>query len=183
VNPRRLYRSRTDRQLAGVAGGIAEYLEVDPTVVRLLWILSVLVGGFGLVLYVIMAFVVPLEPFAPAGPGPAAAPGPGAPSGSDPADAGTSPAWTTPSGEAATGATRTSAPGWQSGAALDPRGERRPGRGGVFLGVLLVVFGVIALGNVLVPAWIGAGHLWAAFVVALGVALIVGATRRTAADR
>ena len=46
MNPRRLYRSRHDRQLAGVAGGMAEYLEVDPTVVRLLWILSVFLGGF-----------------------------------------------------------------------------------------------------------------------------------------
>jgi phage shock protein C len=62
VNGKRLYRCRQDRQLAGVAGGMAEYLEIDPTVVRILWILSVFLGGFTLLLYVIMAFVVPLEP-------------------------------------------------------------------------------------------------------------------------
>ena len=66
MNPRRLYRCRRDRQLAGVAGGIAEYLEIDPTVVRILWILSVFLGGFGILLYIIMAFIVPLEPIAPA---------------------------------------------------------------------------------------------------------------------
>ena len=62
MNPRRLYRSRRDRQLAGVAGGMAEYLEVDPTVVRLVWILSIFLGGFGILLYIIMAFIVPLDP-------------------------------------------------------------------------------------------------------------------------
>ena len=62
MNPRRLYRCRSDRQLAGVAGGMAEYLEIDPTVVRILWILSVFLGGFTILLYIIMAFIVPLDP-------------------------------------------------------------------------------------------------------------------------
>jgi len=67
VNPRRLYRSR-DRQLAGVAGGMAEYLEVDPTIVRILWVLSIFLGGFGILLYIIMAFIVPLDPRGMPGP-------------------------------------------------------------------------------------------------------------------
>lgn len=62
MNPRRLYRCRHDRQLAGVAAGMAEYLEIDPTVVRILWILSALFGGVTILLYVIFAFVIPLEP-------------------------------------------------------------------------------------------------------------------------
>ena len=62
MNTRRLYRSRRDRQLAGVAGGMAEYLQVDPTLVRVLWILSFLLGGVGILLYIILAFVMPLEP-------------------------------------------------------------------------------------------------------------------------
>jgi phage shock protein C len=70
VSPRRLYRSRSDRQLAGVAGGVAAYLDIDPVVIRILWILSVFAGGFGVLLYVIMAFIVPLEPVVAAGPGP-----------------------------------------------------------------------------------------------------------------
>ena len=62
MGPRRLYRSRTERQLAGVAGGIGNYLELDPTVIRVLWILSVFFAGIGILLYIILAFVMPLEP-------------------------------------------------------------------------------------------------------------------------
>ena len=40
MNTRRLYRSRADRVLTGIAGGMAEYLEVDPTIVRILWVLA-----------------------------------------------------------------------------------------------------------------------------------------------
>ena len=70
MGPRRLYRSRTERQLAGVAGGIGNYLEVDPTVIRVLWILSVFFAGIGILLYIILAFVMPLEPLpAPGGQG------------------------------------------------------------------------------------------------------------------
>ena len=60
---KRLYRSRTDRMIAGVAGGMAEYLEIDPTIVRLLWALAFLPGGVpGLLLYVLCWAIIPLEP-------------------------------------------------------------------------------------------------------------------------
>jgi phage shock protein C len=73
VNRKRLYRCRVDRQIAGVAGGIAEYLDVDPTLVRILWIVSIFFGGVTILLYILMAFIVPLEPvgygYPPASPG------------------------------------------------------------------------------------------------------------------
>ena len=47
---KRLYRSRKDRQIAGVCGGIADYLAIDPTLVRLFWALFALAGGPGIVL-------------------------------------------------------------------------------------------------------------------------------------
>ena len=59
---KRLYRSRTDRRLAGVCGGIADYLAVDPTLVRIIWVLFGFAGGPGILLYIIMAAVVPEEP-------------------------------------------------------------------------------------------------------------------------
>ena len=59
---RRLYRCRQDRVLAGVAGGVAEYFELDPSLVRILWFLSIFVGGIGILLYIGMAIIVPLEP-------------------------------------------------------------------------------------------------------------------------
>ncbi len=60
---KRLYRSRSDRMVAGVAGGIANYLDIDPTIVRLLWALTFLPGGVpGLLLYAIAWMIIPLEP-------------------------------------------------------------------------------------------------------------------------
>ena len=58
----RLYRSRTDRMLAGVAGGLADRFELDPAVVRVAWaILVILSGGIFLLIYIVMAIVVPEE--------------------------------------------------------------------------------------------------------------------------
>jgi len=58
----RLYRSRRDRMLAGVAGGLAEQWRVDPSLVRVVWaVLVPLTGGIALLVYVIMAIVVPEE--------------------------------------------------------------------------------------------------------------------------
>ena len=59
---KRLYRSINDRQIAGVCGGLAEYFEVDPTIVRLVFVALALVGGPGILLYIIMAIVIPEEP-------------------------------------------------------------------------------------------------------------------------
>lgn len=59
---KRLYRSRADRRIAGVCGGIADYLAVDPTIVRIIWALFAIAGGPGLVLYIILAAIIPEEP-------------------------------------------------------------------------------------------------------------------------
>lgn len=60
---KRLYRSRNERLLLGVCGGIAAYLDVDPTIVRLLWVLMSMMGmPAPLIAYLVLVFVVPLEP-------------------------------------------------------------------------------------------------------------------------
>jgi len=58
----RLYRCRHDRKIAGVASGVAEYFDLDPTVVRVAWFLSIFFGGLGIFVYIVMALIVPLEP-------------------------------------------------------------------------------------------------------------------------
>jgi phage shock protein PspC (stress-responsive transcriptional regulator) len=58
-NYRRLSRSTTDRKIAGVCGGIAQYLNVDPTVVRIIFLLAVLCGSFGLWAYLIVWIAAP----------------------------------------------------------------------------------------------------------------------------
>ena len=65
---KRLHRSRTEKMIAGVCGGLAEYLDMDPTLVRLLWVLVALLAGTGILLYLIMWVVMPLD--LPASPGP-----------------------------------------------------------------------------------------------------------------
>lgn len=59
---KRLYRSNHDRMFAGVCGGIAEYLEVDPTLVRLVFVALSLMGGPGLIIYIVMMLIVPEAP-------------------------------------------------------------------------------------------------------------------------
>lgn len=59
---RKLYRTRDNRVIAGVCGGIGQYLGVDPTVVRLATILLALLSGIGLVLYIAAWLLVPEEP-------------------------------------------------------------------------------------------------------------------------
>jgi phage shock protein C len=59
---RRLYRCRHDRRLGGVAAGVAEFFGLDPTLVRLLWVVSIFFGGISLLLYFGMWIIVPLEP-------------------------------------------------------------------------------------------------------------------------
>jgi phage shock protein PspC (stress-responsive transcriptional regulator) len=59
----RLYRCSHDRRLAGVAGGLAEFFDLDPTLVRLLWFLSIFfTGGLSILLYIGLALIVPQEP-------------------------------------------------------------------------------------------------------------------------
>ena len=59
---KRLYRSNRDTMLGGVCGGIAEYFDVDPTFIRLGWILFCAVGGSGIIAYIIAAIVIPQDP-------------------------------------------------------------------------------------------------------------------------
>lgn len=58
---KKLFRSSTDRKICGVCGGIAEYFDIDPTLVRLGWIIFTCFGGAGIWAYIIAAIVIPKE--------------------------------------------------------------------------------------------------------------------------
>ena len=58
---KRLYKSSTDKKVCGVCGGIANYFDVDPTVIRLIWVIFTLVGGSGMIAYIIAAIIMPDE--------------------------------------------------------------------------------------------------------------------------
>jgi len=59
---KRLMRSSRDKKLGGVCAGLAEYFDLDPTIVRVVWLLAVLLGGTGFLAYVILWIVLPLAP-------------------------------------------------------------------------------------------------------------------------
>jgi phage shock protein C len=60
---KKLYRSTTDKMLGGVAGGLAEYFDIDSTLVRVLFIVVVFLGGGGIIAYIILWIVVPQKPY------------------------------------------------------------------------------------------------------------------------
>jgi phage shock protein C len=141
---RRLYRCRHDRRIAGVAAGVAEFFDLDPTLVRVLWFLSIFVGGLGIFLYIGLAVIVPLEPL-----------------------------------------TDAPTPGTADEAATEPEGHRHMSRGAgsgrvtTFVGAVLILFGAVALLDMLLPArsdtW---RYLWPAFLIGVGVLLVARAVRR-----
>jgi len=58
-NGKRLLKSSTDKKIAGVCGGIAEYFNVDSTLIRLAWVFFIIAGGTGILAYIIAALVMP----------------------------------------------------------------------------------------------------------------------------
>lgn len=201
MNPRRLYRSR-DRQLAGVAGGMGEYLNIDPTVIRILWILTAIVsGGLAIIAYIVLAIVVPESPWMATGSAPGAYPGyaqpgygPGGTTGfaqagpagyaqtgtTEYAQAGSSTGtgtagWTTPPPSPAW------SPDWAARAAEAQAAQKARGRGigaAAIVGVVLIVIGAIALADAALPGWSSAVVLGPAVILALGVAVLVASIRR-----
>jgi len=73
IERKTLTLSRTDKKIAGVCGGFAEYLELDPTLVRLVWVMLALFAGWGFIAYLIAWIVVPNAPEAKPAPAPLAA--------------------------------------------------------------------------------------------------------------
>jgi phage shock protein PspC (stress-responsive transcriptional regulator) len=145
---RRLYRSVDERVLGGVAGGLAEYFDLDPALVRVAWaVLIFATAGTFLLLYIVMWIVIPE---APAGYAASAQPPPAAPStdgaqtaaGAEPQPgAPSSVTQASPAGNEAASGTRSSiAQDW-----MTRRGERRhyrSGGGGLVLGAILILVGV-----------------------------------------
>jgi phage shock protein C len=188
-----LYRSRDDRMLAGVAGGLAELWDADPSLVRLVWaLLVILTGGIALVVYIVMAIVVPEEddprayttqPFVGGAPG-GSAPAGSAPAGSGPVEAtqdlsGAAIAPVPPTAMPTTAAqTRYEAREARRQARAMRRAERgdRPRSGAIIVGVLFVLLGLWFLVKEYLPT-IDWDWFWPAMLVVLGVVVLVLALR------
>ena len=61
MEQKKLFRSLDNRMVCGVCGGIGNYFNIDPTLIRLVWVLASFVGGGGLLAYIIAAIIIPEE--------------------------------------------------------------------------------------------------------------------------
>jgi phage shock protein PspC (stress-responsive transcriptional regulator) len=202
VNQDRLYRSVDDRILAGVCGGLADRLAIDPSVVRIVWVLLTFAsGGLFLLVYIVMALVVPEEDhlgFVPPPPSAAgwsgyptnapsaAAPEPGiAPQGGAAGigtDSGTAPGsgpsaapgWTPPVPPGGAWVTPAAQAQWRAerrAARAAQRGNRGPGQASLVLGVILILLGAWFLLEQYVPAF-DPDRFWPFALLFLGVLLL-----------
>ncbi len=152
---RRLYRSRTDTMLGGVAAGLASYLNTDPALVRVAWaVLVVITSGAALLAYIVAWVVVPEEPLAASAESTDTASG-------------------EPVTDPVTGAVR--APVVTSGPA--PTGRTSDGRAGVVVGIGLVLIGVWFLLREYLPE-IDWSLIWPLVIVGIGAAILVTSMRR-----
>ena len=142
----RLYRSRTERMFLGVAGGLAEWFDLDPSFVRVAFVLVTLAGGAGVLIYIALAIIVPERPE------------------SVPVRAGV-------------GATTAAEAGGETGGEAPRTRRRDDGRGAVLFGAILIITGAWFLLQQLIPA-LDLDRWWPAILIAVGLILLVGATRR-----
>ncbi len=64
MSANKLFRSRDEKMLGGVCGGLSEYLDMDVTLIRVLWVLATLLGGSGGLAYIILWIIIPRQPVA-----------------------------------------------------------------------------------------------------------------------
>jgi len=163
----RLYRSPSDRVLAGVAGGMAETYDMDPAVVRIVWALLILLtGGLLLILYLVIALVVPLRP---EGAPPAYSAAVGAP------EMATQSGAPTPGAPPSPSPAMDSSESWRSRAA-DRRGANE-GAAPIVIGAILIIIGAYFLLRQFIPA-LNPSLFWPVLVIIGGVLLIAAAVGR-----
>ncbi len=139
----KLYRTVNDKVIAGVAGGLAEYFDVDVVIFRLIFVLLVLFGGGGVLAYIIMWIVIPPKPVSLYRPSSASGGSSGATSSENPAH----------TGENTT--------------------DKKKGtsNGSLIAGIILIVMGVLFLVNRLMP-WVDLGNFWPILLIIGGFLVI-----------
>ena len=162
---RRLYRSRTDTVLGGVAAGLATYLNTDPALVRIAWaILVPLTGGAAFLAYIVAWIVVPEEPVRTAR---VVDPAVGADADATVPPADDAPAYAAGAGEPMTG------PEWTEAEPEPPRSDGRPG---LVVGIGLVLLGVWFLVRDYLPP-IDWGLIWPVVLIGIGGLILVTTSR------
>lgn len=166
MEPKRLYRSVTDRKIAGVAAGLAEYFVMDPLLIRLAFVILMLAGGGGFLIYLILWIVTPDNPvrFQPFTHQPA----PDFQS-NNPADA----------GAPENNGIKSDAPNAGSSANAYAPIPDKPARskGSLIGGLVLITIGALFLADELFPQ-INFGDLWPVILIVIGIGLLINAVAK-----
>ncbi len=157
---KRLYRSRHERVIAGVCGGLAQYFAVDPTLVRIIWVLLAL-SGTGVLLYLVALLVIPEEP---RGAAEQAAGSEERPS----------------EGQSAPGPTESGNSAGPATAHPVPPSQPASPESRMVAGLILVAVGLFFLGRNLFPHlfFLQGRYLWSILLILVGVAVLAGGFRR-----
>ena len=149
MNGKKLYRSRKDRMVAGIAGGLANYFDIDPTLVRIIFIVTLFVGGGGFLAYIIMWIVVPEEPFVIYNPGDS-------------------------TGNAQAGQPAEGQPSEGQPAGPNPQTvyEAHRNKNRSFAGTIIIIIGALFLLDNFIPRF-DFGDFWPLILIAVGVGLLM----------
>ncbi|MCX6268680.1 MAG: PspC domain-containing protein [Bacteroidetes bacterium] len=167
MEPKRLYRSISDRKFAGVAGGLAEYFIIDPLLIRLAFVILTLAGGGGFLIYLVLWIVTPenparFQPFVnPSGPD------------SQPSNSGS------PDFTATSDANTTEAPKAETTYSTPPPPPqtKQRNKGSFIGGMVLITLGVLFLADEFVPQ-VNFGDLWPVILIVVGVGLLLNAVTK-----
>ena len=161
---KKLYRSRKDKMLGGVAGGLAEYFDIDPTLVRIAFVITLFLGGTGVLAYLILWIVVPEEPYIFQTPGPG--------SGQQKTEGQTTDAGTgqQPAGDQPQGGS----PQEDAFKAYQEAAEMHKQRRRNLFGWILVIIGALFLAQNFIPHFC-IGSYWPLILIAIGGALLIKA--------
>jgi phage shock protein PspC (stress-responsive transcriptional regulator)/uncharacterized integral membrane protein len=156
---KRLYRSRSQRVIFGVCGGLAEYFGIDPVIVRVIAVVSIFISGLGILAYIIMAVVVPLE----------------SSQGTTPQDVVRENVEEIKERTGELGSEIRSAVGREG----DEAEKKSSHRGLMVFGIILIVLGVLFLvGSFNLFWWLAWRYVWPLILVAIGALIIFGTRRR-----
>ncbi|MBI4267953.1 MAG: PspC domain-containing protein [Chloroflexi bacterium] len=158
---KRLYRSRTDRMIWGVCGGLAKYFDIDPVLVRVIFILLIFAGGIGIIGYIILALVVPVE----------------SSQASEPKDVIRENVEEMKQTATSLGSEIRSSFVKEEGTPAKPEGTEARTR--YAIGILLLVVGILfLLATLNIFWWFNWRYLWPVVLIAVGLLVIVGTRRK-----
>ncbi len=152
MEPKRFYRSRTDRKVGGVAAGLGEYFLMDPMLVRLLFIILTFAGGGGVIIYLILWIVTPEKPMEFTNAANQSATNPAQPENSSPES--------------------TTSPDQPLNSSINPAKQRQ--KGSLIGGLVLITLGILFLADEFFPSF-DFSDLWPVIIIVIGVGLLINA--------